>query len=115
MVTEDGNGAFVWSKRRRRDRGPERTRQWKRKQIRRMSRCLVLSGEIPETPCLICGSTESLKIHHIEPMRPDRFVFLCESCHDRAHRSLYRTIYIPRPLGQFSIRPEAAVMRKGRV
>ncbi len=114
MVTADGTDAFVLGKRTHgraalsRSRG--RTRQ--RLRIREMSRELVRAGEIPQTPCLLCGSQESLTIHHFEPIRPDRFVFLCEPCHDRAHRPLYRSILIPVTLGQFSIRPEAAIPRK---
>ena len=107
MVTADGTDAFVLSKRKRR-----RLRQWERKQIRRMSRELVRTGQIPETPCLLCGSREDLTIHHIEPMRPDRFVFLCKPCHDRGHRPLFRKISVPVADGQFSIRPEAAIRRK---
>ncbi len=118
MVTADGTDAFVLGKRkhdRRHGRGRESTRQWQRMHIRRMSHCLVISGQIPERPCLVCGSQQSLRIHHIEPLRPGRFVFLCGECHIRAHRPLYRQISINRPFGQFSVRPEAAVMRKGRV
>ena len=107
MDTADGTDAFVLGKRKR-----GRTRQWQRKQIRKMSHRLVKSGKIPLTPCLLCGSRESPTIHHFEPMRPDRFVFLCQPCHDRAHRPLYRAILIPVTLGQFSIRPEAALPRR---
>lgn len=110
MVTEDGNGAFVWSKR----ESPD-PRQCERQRIHNMSQELVSSGRIPRSPCLICGSCESLKIQHIEPMRPGRFVFLCKSCHYRANHPLYRTVSVLRYFGQFSVRPEAAVMRKGRV
>ena len=107
MDTADGTDAFVLGKRKR-----GRMRQRERKQIRKMSRELVRTGQIPETPCLLCGSQQSLTIHHIEPMRPDRFVFLCEPCHDRAHRPLYRKISVAVANGQFSIRPEAALPRK---
>ena len=110
MATADGTDAFLLGKR---THGRSHTRQ--RLRIREMSRELVRAGEIPKKPCLICGSLEGLTIYHIEPMRPDRFVFLCRECHVRAHRPLYRQISITRPFGQFSIRPEAAVMRKGRV
>ncbi len=107
MVTVDSTGAFVWSKRK-----PDRLRGRKREQIQQMSQKLVDSGEIPLTPCLICGSQEALRMQHIEPMRPDRFVFLCETCHERAHHPLHRTISIPVEEGQFSVRPEAAIPRK---
>ena len=108
MVTADGTDAFVLGKRKHRD-----TRQRQRKQIRRLSHYLVKTGEIPKKPCLICGSKENLTIHHFEPMRPDRFVFLCEPCHQRAHHPLHRTISIPVAEGQFSVRPEAAIPREG--
>ena len=107
MVTEDSTGAFVWSKRK-----PEDPRQRERQRIRNMSYNLVQTGEIPKRPCLTCGSCESLKIQHIEPMRPDRFVFLCESCHRRANRPLYRAVSVLRFHGQFSVRPEAALPRE---
>ena len=114
MVTVDGTDAFVLGKRKhRRSCGGGRSRRRQRKQIRKMSHRLVKAGIIPERPCLLCGSQQSLTIHHFEPMRPDRFVFLCQPCHDRAHRPLYRSILIPVTLGQFSVRPEAALPRKG--
>ncbi len=106
MDTADGTDAFVLGKPKHRD-----TRQRQRKQIRRLSHYLVRTGEIPQKPCLICGSEENLTIHHFEPMRPDRFVFLCEPCHQRAHRPLYRSVPIPVAEGQFSVRPEAAIPR----
>ena len=115
MVTADGTDAFVLGKRKRGrgfGRGEGRSRRRQRKQIRRLSYFLVKTGEIPQKPCLICGSQQDLTIHHFEPMRPDRFVFLCQPCHDRAHQPLYRAIAIPVALGQFSIRPEAAIPRK---
>ena len=119
MDTADGTDAFVLGKRKRkRDRRCDRscdrdhTRELLREQIRKMSRHLVRSGQIPKKPCLICGSRDNPTIYHIEPMRPDRFLFLCQTCYNRAHRSLYRTISIPRAFGQFSIRPEAAIPRK---
>ncbi len=107
MDTADGTDAFVLGKRK-----PDRLRGRKRDQIQEMSQKLVDSGEIPRTPCLICGSQEALRMQHIEPMRPDRFVFLCESCHKRANRPLCRTVLVFCPLGQFSVRPEAAIPRK---
>ena len=111
MVTADGTDAFVLGKRKR-GRSRSHTRQWQRMQIRRMSHGLVISGQIPERPRLPSGSQESLTIHHFEPMRPNRFVFLCGECHDRAHRPLYRMIPVPALEGQFSVRPEAAIPRK---
>ena len=107
MVTADGTDAFVLGKRK---HGRGRTRQ--RLRIREMSRELVRAGEIPQTPCLLCGSKEGLTIYHIEPMRPDRFVFLCRTCYNRAHRPLYRTISILLTVGQFSVRPEAVLPRE---
>ncbi len=107
MDTADGTDAFVLGKRK-----PDRPRHRQRNQIREMSRKLVESGQISKKPCLLCGSRKSLEIHHIEPMRPGRFVFLCKPCHTRAHRPLYRRITIPRAFGQFSVRPEAAIPRE---
>ena len=107
MDTADGTDAFELGKRKR-----DRPRHRKRNQIREMSRKLVESGEIPKKPCLLCGSKKSLTIHHTEPMRPDRFVFLCKPCHARAHRPLYRTITVRRAVGQFSVRPEATHPRE---
>ena len=109
MVTADGTDAFVLGKR---THGRSHTRQWQRVQIQRMSHCLVISGQIPETPCLVCGSQDGLTIRHLEPMRPDRFFFLCRECHIRARRPLYRRISIPLPHGQFSVRPEAILPRE---
>ena len=108
MDTADGTDAFVLGKRKHRD-----PRQRQRKKIRKMSLQLVRSGQIPKKPCLLCRSRDGLTIHHIEPMRPDRFVFLCQECHNRAHHPLHRTISIPVAQGQFSIRPEAALPREG--
>ncbi len=107
MDTADGTDAFVLGKRKHRDR-----RQSQRKKIRKMSLQLVKTGQFPKTPCLLCGSRDGLTIHHFEPMRPDRFVFLCQECHNRAHHPLHRTISIPVLEGQFSVRPEAAIPRK---
>ena len=107
MDTADGTDAFVLGKRKRRD-----PRQSQRKKIRKMSLQLVKTGQIPQTPCLLCGSRDGLTIHHIEPMRPNRFVFLCQECHNRAHHPLHRTISIPVAEGQFSVRPEAVIPRK---
>ncbi|MCH7885922.1 MAG: hypothetical protein IIC01_11835 [Planctomycetes bacterium] len=63
-------------------------------------------------PCLICGSWENLTIHHIEPVQPDRFVFLCGPCHVLAHMPVFRTMEVCIASGHFSIRPEAALPRK---
>ena len=93
-------------------RKPRRSQRKKHTKIRRKSRKLVNSGQTPERPCLICGSKHDLTVHHIEPIRPNRFVFLCRPCHVRAHRPLYRQVSVPLAYGQFSIRPEAAIPRK---
>ncbi len=86
--------------------------QRKHNRIRSKSRHRVKSGRFPEEPCLVCASRENLTIHHLEPMQYDRFVFLCEPCHVRAHRPVYRRVSVPLGYGQFSIRPEAAIPRK---
>ena len=111
MDTADGTDAFVLGKRKRKHE-PDDPRQRERERVRNMSQELVNSGQIPRSPCLICGSRESLKIQHIEPMRPDRFVFLCKPCHDRANRPFCRTVSVLRFLGQFSVRPEAVLPRE---
>ena len=80
MDTADGTDAFVLGKRKRRD-----PRQSQRKKIRKMSLQLVKTGQIPQTPCLLCGSRDGLTNSHIEPMRPNRFVFLFHACHHRPH------------------------------
>ncbi len=94
------------------------TPNWMRRKLRReignMSRELVRSGEIPEQPCLLCGSGENITIHHLEPVRPDRFVFLCRPCQNLAHRRMFRWIRVPVVQGQFSIRPEAVARRQAR-
>ena len=82
MVTADGTGTLGPCKPRRRN-----ARQRRRERIRMKSRKLVRSGKIARTPCVVCGSKENLEIHHhVEPMRPDGFVFLCEAYHKQAHR-----------------------------
>ncbi len=106
MVGNDGTQIVPRSK-----RDPTDTRQWQRRLIRKMSRDLVRSGKIAQTHCLLCGSKEELTIHHLEPMRPDNFVFLCEPCHALAHKPVYRTIRVKVASGQFSVRPGAAVGR----
>lgn len=84
----------------------------RREKIRKKSRKLVNSGQVPEQPCLACGTQQNLTVHHLEPMQYDRFVFLCEPCHFRAHLPLYREKSVPLAFGQFSIRREAAIPRK---
>ncbi len=84
----------------------------KHKKIRRKSRKLVNSGQVPERPCLVCGSEEAPTVHHLEPIQRDCFVFLCRPCHIRLHQPLYRQVTVPLAYGQFSIRREAAIPRK---
>ena len=91
---------------------PNSVRRHLRREIGNMSRALVRSGEIPEQPCLLCGSGEKITIHHLEPVRPDRFVFLCRPCHDLAHKRMHRWIRVPVVQGQFSIRPEAVARHR---
>lgn len=64
------------------------------------------------TPCIACGSEDDLTIHHVEPIQPDRFVFLCRPCHVLAHRPVYRAIEVCIAPGHFSIRPEAVLPKK---
>ncbi|GAF75127.1 unnamed protein product, partial [marine sediment metagenome] len=88
-----------------------RKRQQKRHRKRRKSGKLVKSGRVDLTPCIVCGSTKDLSIHHIEPIKPDRFVFLCERCHLLAHKPVFRTMEVCVASGHFSVRPEAIVQR----
>jgi uncharacterized protein YlaI len=80
--------------------------------IRIKSSRLVKTGKVELTPCVVCGSTQDLTIHHLEPIQPDHFVFLCKECHILAHKPLFRTIQVCVASGHFSIRPEAVVHRK---
>ena len=109
MVTVDSTAVVVRPKRR--GRGA-RHRQKRRHRVRRRSAKLVKTGKVDLTPCLICGSWENLTIHHIEPVQPDRFVFLCGPCHVLAHMPVFRTMEVCIASGHFSIRPEAALPRK---
>ena len=83
-----------------------------RNRLRRKSTRLVKTGRVDLTPCVVCGSTRDLTIHHVAPIRPDRFVFLCESCHVLAHQPVFRTMEVCVAPGHFSIRPEALVARR---
>ena len=56
-------------------------RKKKRDQIRSQSINLVKKGRVKITPCRVCGARENLTIHHIPPMKADRFIFLCSDCH----------------------------------
>ena len=84
-------------------------RQQKRRRLRQKSVRLVKTGRVEITPCVACGSTENLTIHHVPPIRPDRFVFLCKSCHVLAHTPIFRTIEVCVAEGHFSIRPQAVL------
>lgn len=106
MVTVDSTASPVRLKRR--GQGA-RKRQKRRGRMRRRSARLVKSGRVELTPCVGCGSTQNLTIHHVEPIQPDRFVFLCEECHALAHKPIFRTIEVCVASGHFSIRPEAIV------
>ena len=109
MVTVDSTASPVRLKRR--GQGA-RKRQKRRGRIRGRSAKLVKSGRVDLTPCIVCGSTQNLTIHHVEPIQPDRFVFLCEECHVLAHKPIFRTMEVCIASGHFSIRPEAVVGRR---
>ncbi len=109
MVTVDSTASPVRVKRR--GKGA-RKRQKGRQRLRGRSTKLVKTGKIDLTPCLVCGSEQNLTIHHLEPIRPDRFVFLCEPCHVLAHRSVFRTMEVCVASGHFSIRPDAVLPQK---
>ncbi len=84
-----------------------RRRQEKRRRLRRKSTKLVKTGQVDLAPCVVCGSEVDVEIHHIEPIQPDRFVFLCRPCHVLAHRPVFRTMQVCIAPGHFSIRPDA--------
>ena len=84
-----------------------RKRQRGRGRLRRKSTRLVKTGRVALTPCVACGSTRDLTIHHVAPLEPDRFVFLCKPCHVLAHKPVFRTMEVCIASGHFSIRPEA--------
>ncbi len=109
MVTVDSTASPVRLKRR--GRGAH-YRKRGRDRIRHKSTKLVKQGTIDLAPCLVCGSEQNLTIHHVEPIQPDRFVFLCEECHVLAHMPVFRTIKVCIASGHFSIRPEAILPRK---
>ena len=104
MVAVDSTASPVRIKRR--GRGAH-YRNVKRNHIRRKSTRLVKQGRIELTPCVVCGSEQNLTIHHVEPIQPDRFVFLCKECHVLAHMPVFRTMEVCVASGHFSIRPEA--------
>jgi hypothetical protein len=79
--------------------------------VRRRSAKLVKTGRVDLSPCVACGSTRNLTIHHVEPIQRDRFVFLCEDCHILAHTPVFRRMQVCVASGHFSIRPEAIVHR----
>ena len=109
MVTVDSTASPVRIKRR--GKGAPH-RQKVRNRLRAKSTRLVKTGQIDLAPCLVCGSEQNLTIHHVEPIQPDRFVFLCEECHVLAHKPVFRTIKVCIASGHFSIRPEAILPRK---
>ena len=106
MVTVDSTASPVRLKRR--GRGWKH-RQEKRRRLRRKSTQLVKTGQVHLKPCLVCGSEVDVEIHHVEPIQPDRFVFLCRPCHVLAHKPIHRTIDVCIASGHFSIRPEAVL------
>jgi 5-methylcytosine-specific restriction endonuclease McrA len=104
MVTVDSTAIPFRPKRR--SKGA-RKRQEKRSRLRHKSTRLVKTGQVDLTPCVACGSTRDLTIHHVAPIQPDRFVFLCQPCHVLAHKPVFRTMEVCIASGHFSIRPEA--------
>ncbi len=87
-------------------------RRQKRHRLRRKSTRLVKTGKIDLEPCLVCGSEQNLTIHHVAPIQADRFVFLCEECHILTHKPVFRTMEVCVASGEFSIRPEAVLLKK---
>ena len=87
-------------------------RKKRRNRLRNKSTRLVKTGKVDLAPCLVCGSEQDLTIHHIAPIQPDRFVFLCRPCHVLAHMPVYRTMRVCIASGHFSIRPDAVLPKK---
>ena len=110
MVAADSTASPVRVKRRRGGRNARRRN--KRNRVRRRSTWLVKRGRIELAPCVVCGTEQNLTIHHIEPLEPGRFVFLCEECHVLAHKPVFRMIRVCIASGHFSIRPEAILPLK---
>ena len=106
MVIVDSTASPVIEKRR--GKGAAHRKKCRNLKRSRSSK-LVKSGRVHLTPCVVCGSTENLSIHHIEPLQPDRFVFLCEECHTLAHKPVFRTMEVCIASSHFSVRPEAIV------
>jgi len=106
MVIVDSTAIPVIEKRRGRGAAHRKKR---RNRKRRGSTRLVKSGRVDLTPCVVCGSTQDLTIHHVEPLQPDRFVFLCERCHLLAHKPVFRSMEVCVASGHFSVRPEVIV------
>ena len=82
-----------------------------RNRVRSQSTRLVMTGRVELTPCVACGTTRNLTIHHVEPLQVDRFVFLCEECHVLAHKPVFQTIKVCVAPGHFSIVPSAIASR----
>ena len=112
MVAVDSTGNPICLKRR--GKGTSH-RNKVRNRLRRKSVRLVKTGRVEVTPCVVCGSTQDLTIHHIPPIQPDRFVFLCKSCHILAHKPIFRTVEVCVAEGHFSILPQAALKPKEAV
>ncbi len=109
MVTVDSTASPVRLKRR--GKGA-RKRQKRRHRIGRRSARLVKTGKVDLTPCLVCGSEQNLTIHHVEPIKANRFVFLCEPCHVLAHKPVFRTMEVCVASGHFSVCPDAVLPKK---
>ena len=105
----DGNG--TGSRLRHKTRGKHRSYN-KRQRVRHRSVRLVRNGKIDLAPCAVCGTWEKLTIHHIKPIKPDRFVFLCETCHRLAHKPVYWRMRLCVAPGHFSVLPEAVLPKK---
>lgn len=112
MVTVDSTANPVRLKRRGRRAGHRKKR---RNRLRGKSTRLVKTGRVEIQPYAACGSTEDLTIHHIPPIRPDRFVFLCKSCHILAHKPVFRTMEVCVADSHLSICPQAVLGPKKEV
>jgi hypothetical protein len=86
-----------------------------RNRLRQKSLRLVKSGRVEVTPCVACGSTENLTIHHVPPIQADRFVFLCKNCHTLVHKPVFRTMEVCVADSHLCISPRAVVTVKKEV
>lgn len=80
----------------RKPRGHSVTTEGHRKRIGLWKDANELTENKPKQ-CAICGSVESLRLHHIVPVDhggtndPINLIFLCDACHNELHSRIYKT------------------------